>query len=126
MEAKARGADDAWLVRDNVVTEGTSQNAHIVTREGVLVSHPLNRTILHGVTRAAMVDLLAGEGITLEERAFTVEEAELAKEAFVSSASLFIMPVTSVNGKKIGNGMPGPVSMTLRKAYIDWAKDNAA
>jgi D-alanine transaminase len=126
MEAKARGADDAWLVRDNVVTEGTSQNAHIVTQEGVLVSHPLNRTILHGVTRAAMVDLLAGEGITLEERAFTVEEAELAKEAFVSSASLFIMPVTSVNGKKIGNGMPGAVSMTLRKAYIDWAKDNAA
>lgn len=126
MDANAHGADDAWLVRDNVVTEGTSQNAHIVTQEGVLVSHPLNRTILHGVTRAAMVDLLAGEGITLEERAFTVEEAELAKEAFVSSASLFIMPVTSVNGKKIGNGMPGPVSMTLRKAYIDWAKDNAA
>ena len=125
MEAKAQGADDAWLVRDNIVTEGTSQNAHIVTQDGVLVSHPLNRTILHGVTRAAMVDLLADAGVTLEERPFSVEEAELAKEAFVSSASLFIMPVVSINGKKIGGGNPGPLSSALRNAYIDWAKNSA-
>ena len=125
MEAKAQGADDAWLVRDNVVTEGTSQNAHIVTHDGVLVSHPLNRTILHGVTRAAMVELLAEAGVTLEERPFSVEEAELAREAFVSSASLFIMPVTSINGKKIGDGKSGPISSALRNAYLDWAKNNA-
>ena len=125
MEAKSAGANDAWLVRDGVVTEGTSQNAHIVTKNGVLVTHPLDRTILHGVTRAAMLDLLAKEDIALEERAFTVEEAEQAQEAFVSSASTFIMSVIQVNDSVIGNGKPGPVALLLRNAYIDWAKNNA-
>jgi D-alanine transaminase len=72
-----------------------------------------------------MVELLAEAGVTLEERPFSVEEAELAREAFVSSASLFIMPVTSINGKKIGDGKPGPISSALRNAYLDWAKNNA-
>ncbi len=125
MEAKAAGANDAWLVRDGMVTEGTSQNAHIVTRDGVLVTHPLDRTILHGVTRAAMLELLAKEDVALEERAFTVEEAEQAQEAFVSSASTFIMPVIQVNNSVIGNGKPGPLALLLRNAYIDWAKNNA-
>jgi len=126
MEAKAKGADDAWLVRDDVVTEGTSQNAHIITHDNVLVTHPLNRTVLHGVTRASMLELLADQNLELEQRAFTVEEAEQAKEAFVSSASTFVMPVTQINGKKIGDGKPGTVSLLLRKAYIAWAKANAA
>ncbi len=125
MEAKAAGADDAWLVRDGVITEGTSQNAHIVTKDGVLVTHPLDRSILHGVTRAAMVGLLAGEGVELEERSFTLEEAEQAREAFVSAASAFILPVTKINEKKIGTGEPGRVTLALRRAYIDWALEHA-
>lgn len=121
-EAIARGADDAWMTRDGMVTEGTAQNAHILTKDGVLVTHPLTRDILHGITRAAMLPLVSGG---IEERAFAVEEAEIAAEAFVSSASGFVMPVVKINGKSIGNGAPGPVTSALRAAYIDWARQTA-
>jgi len=124
-EAKARGADDAWLVRDDMISEGTSQNAHIVTKEGVLVTRQLDRKILHGITRAAVLELADGMSLRFEERAFSVEEAKEAAEAFVSSASAFVLPVTQINGAKIGGGAPGKASMTLRKAYIAWARENA-
>ncbi|NJM50765.1 MAG: D-amino-acid transaminase [Sphingomonadales bacterium] len=125
MEAKAAGADDAWLVRDDRITEGTSQNAHIVNADGVLVSHQLDRKILHGITRAAMLSLAGGLNISFEERPFSLAEAKAAREAFVTSASTFVMPVTRINGAAIGDGTPGPVATALRQAYIDWAWDNA-
>ena len=121
-EAIARGADDAWMERGGVVTEGTAQNAHIITKEGMLVTHPLNREILHGITRAAVLPMVAQ---AIEERPFTVAEAEQAAEAFVSSASGFVMPVVSINGKAIGDGKPGSATVQLRKAYIDWARRTA-
>ena len=121
-EALTRGADDAWMTRDGFITEGTAQNAHILTNDGVLLTHPLTRDILHGITRAAMLPLVS---LQIEERAFTVEEAEKAAEAFVSSASGFVMPVVSINGKAIGNGTPGPVTNALRAAYIAWARQTA-
>ncbi|HEV7233440.1 MAG TPA: D-amino-acid transaminase [Sphingorhabdus sp.] len=121
-EAIAQGADDAWMERGGVVTEGTAQNAHIITRDGVLVTHPLNRDILHGITRAAVLPLVAQ---SIEERPFTVAEAEQAAEAFVSSASGFVMPVVRINGKAIGDGTPGSATVQLRKAYIDWARRTA-
>jgi D-alanine transaminase len=121
-EAIARGADDAWMERDGVVTEGTAQNAHIITKTGVLLTHPLNREILHGITRAAVLPMVAQ---TVEERPFSVAEAEQAAEAFVSSASGFVMPVVRINGKVIGDGKPGSATIQLRKAYIDWARRTA-
>ncbi|MEP7350027.1 MAG: D-amino-acid transaminase [Sphingorhabdus sp.] len=121
-EAIAQGADDAWLVRDGMITEGTAQNAHIVTKDGVLVTHPLNREILHGITRAAVLPLVTRP---IEERAFSVEEAEKAAEAFVSSASGFVMPVVAINGKTISDGKPGPITKRLRAAYIDWARNTS-
>ncbi len=121
-EAISRGADDAWMTRDGFVTEGTAQNAHIVTTDGVLITHPLTRDILHGITRAAVLPLLA---LRIEERAFSVDEAENAAEAFVSSASGFVMPVVSINGRSVGDGRPGPVTCALRAAYIAWARANA-
>ncbi|GAA3735305.1 D-alanine transaminase [Sphingorhabdus rigui] len=121
-EAIARGVDDAWMERGGVVTEGTAQNAHIITHDGVLVTHPLNREILHGITRAAVLPLVAQ---TIEERAFSVAEAEQAAEAFVSSASGFVMPVVEINGKTIGDGTPGSATVQLRQAYIDWARRTA-
>ena len=121
-EAIAQGADDAWMTRDGFITEGTAQNAHIVTKEGALVTHPLTRDILHGITRAAVLPLVH---FTIEERAFTVAEAEDAAEAFVSSASGFVMPVVSINGRAIGDGKPGPVTTALRAAYIHWARSTA-
>lgn len=121
-EAIARGVDDAWMERGGVVTEGTAQNAHIITHDGVLVTHPLNREILHGITRAAVLPMVAQ---TIEERAFSVAEAEQAAEAFVSSASGFVMPVVEINGKAIGDGTPGSATVQLRQAYIDWARRTA-
>jgi D-alanine transaminase len=121
-EAIARGADDAWMERGGVITEGTAQNAHIITRDGVLVTHPLNRDILHGITRAAVLPLV---DFQIEERAFTVTEAEQAAEAFVSSASGFVMPVVRVNDAVIGDGLVGPVTAALRAAYVEWARNTA-
>lgn len=124
-EALAQGADDAWLMRDGMITEGTAQNAHIITKDGVLVTHPLNRDILHGITRAAVLPLAAGRQVRIEERSFTVEEALDSAEAFTSSASGFVMPVVRINGAVIGEGVPGPITRALRAAYIQWARDNA-
>ena len=121
-EAIAQGADDAWMTRDGMITEGSAQNAHIITRDGVLITHPLDRNILHGITRAAVLPLVLQE---IEERAFSVEEAENAAEAFVSSASGFVMPVVAINGKLVGNGTPGPVTTALRTAYITLARQTA-
>jgi D-alanine transaminase len=121
-EAIARGADDAWMERGGVVTEGTAQNAHIITRDGTLVTHPLNRDILHGITRAAVLPMVTQN---VEERPFSVAEAEQAAEAFVSSASGFVMPVVRINGKAIGDGKPGSATIQLRNAYIDWARRTA-
>jgi D-alanine transaminase len=118
-EAIAQGADDAWMEREGFVTEGTAQNAHIITKDGVLVTHPLNRDILHGITRAAVLPLISQN---IDERPFTVTEAEQAAEAFVSSASGFVMPVVRINGKPIGDGKPGAATVALRAAYIDWAR----
>jgi D-alanine transaminase len=123
MEAKRQGADDAWMVRDGLVSEGTSQNAHIVKANGVLVTHQLDRNILHGITRAAVLELAEGLSLRFEERAFSVVEAQNAQEAFVSSASTFVMPVVSIDGVQVGDGKPGPVSQALRKAYIAWARE---
>jgi D-alanine transaminase len=125
MEAKALGCDDAWMTRDGYVTEGTSQNAHIVTKDGVLVTHQLNRNILHGITRAAMLDLTNGLVSKVEERPFTVAEAQAAAEAFVSAATALILPVVEIDGAIVGDGKPGPVTKALRHAYIDWARANA-
>lgn len=125
MEAKAAGADDCWLVRDGVVTEGTSQNAHIVTREGVLVTHNLDRCILHGVTRIGVLTAAQAAGMAIQERPFTVEEAQGAAEAFVSAASLFVVPVTSIDGVAVGDSQPGPVAARLRADYIAAARLSA-
>lgn len=125
MEAKALGCDDAWMTRGGVVTEGTSQNAHIVTKQGVLVTHHLNRDILHGITRKAMLEMTDSLVSAVEERAFTVAEAQNAAEAFVSAATALILPVVEIGGTMIGNGTPGPVTTAIRKAYIAWARGNA-
>jgi D-alanine transaminase len=121
MEAKALGADDAWLVRDGFVTEGTSQNAHILTTGGVLVTHPLDHDALHGITQVALKELAARDGVPIEERHFTIEEAKSSAEAMNSSASGFIMPVTRIDGVQIGSGMAGPVTRRLRQIYVEFA-----
>ena len=118
MMAKSRGADDAWMVEEGHVTEGTSNNAYIV-KDGVLVTRHLGTEILHGITRAAVLRFAAEAQIGVEERPFTIEEACGADEAFVTSASSFVMPVVEIDGHAIGTGRPGPVAGRLRQVYVE-------
>ncbi|RMF41588.1 MAG: D-amino-acid transaminase [Alphaproteobacteria bacterium] len=119
MAAKEQGCGDAWLVEDGLVTEGTSNNAWIVTRDGVLVTRGLSHDILHGITRAAVMRLAGEAQIKVEERPFTVAEAQEAAEAFSTSASAFVMPVVAIDGVELGDGKPGPVARRLREIYVE-------
>ena len=116
------GADDAWMVEDGFVTEGSSNNACIVTGGGVVVTRHLGNEILHGITRASVLHLSREHGIAVEERAFTVEEAKRAAEAFVTSASVFVLPVVRIDGETIGDGKPGAVTVRLREIYVEAAR----
>jgi D-alanine transaminase len=116
--AQARGAREAWFVdAEGFITEGASSNAWIVGTDGKLVTRPLDRSILRGVTRTTLIDLLAREGLTLMERAFSVPEALAAREAFVTSATGNVMPVVTIDGRPLGDGRPGPVSRRLRHLF---------
>lgn len=116
--AKDNGGKEAWYVdADGFVTEGGSTNAWIVTKDGVLVTRPAESGILRGITRAVVLDLIQKEGLTFEERPFTLEEAFDAKEAFVTAATSVVMPVTRLDGKMIGNGHPGSVATRLREVF---------
>ena len=118
MEAEAAGVDDVWMTRDNLVTEGTSQNAHIISQDGVLISHQLDRRILPGVTRIEMLTQAKSMGFTVEERAFSIDEAKRAAEAFISSSTLLIMPVVEIDGHPIGHGRPGEQTAKIRQSYL--------
>ena len=118
MAAKAQGADDAWMVEDGFVTEGTSNNAYIVTQDNTIVTRNLSNAILHGITRRAVLQLAAESQMKIEERPFTVEEVKSAREAFVTAASTFVCPVVQIDGDAIGTGTPGPVAQRLREIYI--------
>jgi D-alanine transaminase len=116
--AREQGAREAWLVdAQGRVTEGASSNAWIVSRDGKLITRPLGRDILPGITRSVVLDVIAAQGLALEERAFTVEEAYAAREAFVTSASQIVLPVVSIDGRPVGNGAPGLVAAALRRDY---------
>lgn len=118
MEAKRRGADDAWLVEDELITEGTSNNAYIVTADGTIVTRELSHAILSGITRAAILDVAGETGMRLVERPFSIQEALAASEAFITSASAFVVPVVEMDGHAIGSGAVGPVAARLREIYI--------
>lgn len=124
MMAKKAGADDAWLVEDGVVTEGTSNNAYIV-KDGRIVTRALSSDILHGITRAAVLRFAEEAQMKVEERSFTIEEAKQADEAFVTSASTFVMPVVDIDGDAVGDGTPGPVASRLRQIYLEESRKAA-
>ncbi|MCV6592634.1 MAG: D-amino-acid transaminase [Silicimonas sp.] len=117
MAAKAAGCDDAWMVEDGTVTEGTSNNAYIV-KDGTIITRHLSNDILHGITRRAVLAFAREAQMQVEERAFTIEEAQAADEAFVTSASTFVMPVVEIDGAQLGDGTPGPVAKRLREIYL--------
>ena len=118
MMAKKAGADDAWMVQDGFVTEGTSNNAYIV-KNGQIITRALSNDILHGITRSAVLRFAEEAQMELVERNFTIDEAQSADEAFVTSASTFVMPVVEIDGQTLGAGMPGPIAARLREIYLE-------
>jgi D-alanine transaminase len=123
--AAAAGAGEAWMIEDGKVTEGGSSSAFILTQDDVLVTRQNGSEILPGCTRKAVVRLAEERQLRVEERPFTIAEALAAKEAFITSASSFVQPVVSIDGKPIGGGKPGPMAARLREIYIDFARATA-
>lgn len=124
--ARERGAYECLLVDEmGLVTEGSSTNAWIVDEDGRLRTRDTQANILRGVTRTKLLELLAEEGLELDERPFSVEEAKKARELFVTAASTFVMPLVSLDGARIGDGKPGPIATRLRAAYLEQADRDA-
>jgi D-alanine transaminase len=120
--AAEAGAGEAWMIEDGAVTEGGSSSAFILTQNDVLVTRQNSSSILPGCTRKAVVKLAEERQLRVEERPFTIEEALAAKVAFITSASSFVKPVVSIDGKIVANGKPGPMAMRLREIYIEFAR----
>ncbi len=123
--AAEAGAGEAWMIEDGKVTEGGSSSAFILTQDDVIVTRQNGSEILPGCTRKAVVKLAEERQLRVEERAFSVDEALKAKEAFITSASSFVQAVVSIDGKTVANGKPGPVATRLREIYVDFAKATA-
>ena len=121
--AIAQGARDAWFVdKDGMVTEAASANAWIVTQAGRMVTRPADHGILKGITRTVLFDVIKAQGLSVEERAFTLLEAYAAREAFVTAASQVVLPVVRIDRHAIGEGKPGPVATALRRAFHEYAE----
>lgn len=119
------GADDAWMIEDGHITEGTSNNAYIVLPGNKIKTRHLGSEILSGITRTAVLKFAREANFEVVEEPFTMDEVLQASEAFITSASTFVMPVVSIDGKPIGAGKPGPVSQQLRKIYIQTALERS-
>ncbi|MDG2294612.1 MAG: D-amino-acid transaminase [Paracoccaceae bacterium] len=118
MMAKKAGADDAWMVQDGHVTEGTSNNAYIIKGHQI-ITRGLSNDILHGITRAAVLRCAEEAQMEVIERPFSIAEAQKADEAFITSASTFVMPVVTIDDRELGSGQPGPVAARLREIYLE-------
>jgi len=118
MMAQKLNADDAWMVEDGYVTEGTSNNAYIIN-DGKIITRAKSYAILHGITRSAIIRFAEEAEMEIEERNFSINEAINADEAFITSASSFVTPVVNIDGQNVSNGSPGPMTQRLRQIYLD-------
>jgi len=123
--AAQAGAGEAWMIEDGFVTEGGSSSAFILTQDDVLVTRQNGREILPGCTRKAVVKLAQERQLRVEERPFSVGEALRAKEAFITSATVFVQAVVAIDGRKVADGKPGPMTNRLREIYVDFARATA-
>jgi D-alanine transaminase len=125
-KAREAGAAEAWFVDElGFVTEGAASNAWIVDADGRLRTRDTNANILRGITRRTLMDVIAEEGLEVDERPFTPAEAARAREAFVTGAGALVLPVVAIDGKPIGNGAPGPLATRLRRLYMERARAGA-
>jgi D-alanine transaminase len=123
--AKAEGFDEAWMIEDGFVTEGASSTAYIVTHDDVIVTRGNSNATLPGCTRLAVLELAKEQGLKIEERPFTLEEAINAREACLTSASNFVVAITNIDGKPVGAGVPGPIVKRMRALYMENARRTA-
>jgi D-alanine transaminase len=124
MAAKKAHVDDAWLVEDGVVTEGTANNAYIV-KGNRIITRQLSHDILHGITRTAVLRFAREAQMEVEERPFTIAEAQGADEAFITSANAFVTPVIEIDGTPVGHGKAGPLALRLREIYLEEMRKTA-
>ncbi len=124
MAAKKAHVDDAWLVEDGVVTEGTANNAYIV-KGNRIITRQLSHDILHGITRTAVLRFAREAQMEVEERPFTIAEAQGADEAFITSANAFVTPVIEIDGTAVGKGKAGPLALRLREIYLEEMRKTA-
>ncbi len=126
-EAREKSAYEAWFVDgDGFVTEGSSTNAWIVDDQGRIVTRQLDNNILGGITRATVLKLARENSIEIVERAFTVDEALAAPEAFLTSTTSFIKGIVGIDGAKVGDGKPGPVTRRLRALYLEYCRGSGS
>ena len=123
-QAANAGAYEGWMVEDGYVTEGTSSTAYICKDDNI-ITRPLSQAILPGIRRKSLLKLAELEGVRVEQRLFSVEEAYQADEAFLSSATTIVLPIVSIDGKTIGNGEPGKYAALMRQLYIQMARDES-
>ncbi len=121
--AVREGFDDAWLVEDEIITEGSSNNVYIISQNNEIYTRPASHKILNGITRRAVNKLAKENNLTVIEQSFTVDQAKQAKEAFATSASYFVMPVVNIDGTVIGDGKPGELTLRLQDFYVQMAKN---
>jgi D-alanine transaminase len=124
--AAEAGCQEAWMIEDGKVTEGGSSSAFILTKDDVLVTRPNSSAILPGCTRKAVIALAEERQLRVEERAFSIDEALAAKEAFITSASSFVQPVVTIDGQSVGGGKPGPMAVRLREIYVAFARASSS
>lgn len=122
-QARRAGAYEAWQVdSDGYITEGTASNAWIIGADGTVITRKADSGILNGVTRLGLMHLLTREGFSFQERPFSVAEAKAAKEAFITSATSFLIPVVEIDAAAIGGHTPGPMCQRLLCAYDSYAR----
>lgn len=117
-QAVRTGLDDVFLVEKGEVTEASSANVHIVTEDGVIVTPPLSRALLPGITRGSVLSIARANAVPAEEKRISVEALESAHEVFITSATSFVMPVVEIDGRAVGASKPGPVTSRMRELYI--------
>lgn len=121
--AAEAGVAEAWMIEDGHVTEGGSSSAFIITADRRIVTRPLSTAILPGITRQTVMRMAEEAQLRVEERPFTVDEAHEAAEVFLTSASMLVMPIVTIDGRPVGNGKPGPLARRLRSIYLDLATE---
>jgi D-alanine transaminase len=117
-EAREQGAYEAWLIDDDgLVSEGAASNAWIIDETGSIITRQVDHSILRGITRTTLIEIIAAQGLHLAERKFSIDEALRAREAFITGATTLVMPVVAIDGQKIGGGVPGAVTLKLRHIF---------